>query len=76
MLSTIYFSGVLFIFLVFVLYFIDTKRLYLTDLITGIVYIALSWTCIVFVLTNALTEWMERKHKNKMLISFNKNQNK
>lgn len=63
MLIIAYIAGVILILGIAISTYQDEKKFTLADLIDVVVYSALSWITIIFLLTQKLTQWM-RDHKH------------
>ena len=62
-----YLSGVLVMFIPCMINLIHSRKVYLSDIITAVVYSILSWTTFVFVFNEALWKFLKEKGLDPML---------
>ena len=62
-----YLSGVLVMFIPCMINLIQSRKVYLSDIITAVVYSILSWTTFVFVFNEALWKFLKEKGLDPML---------
>ena len=67
-----YFSGVIVMLILGLLHLRNKSSIYLSDLLTVIVFSILSWTSLVFAGFNRLCDWMINKDHDKLLWHNNK----